>query len=94
MLATGNIDIPKYMSVGVHEISFIRGFEYGMELAEKLVSNQSIAYNVEKVVEELEEEKYTREEKFQYDTRTQENMVCYNKGINRAIRVIRNGGKE
>lgn len=53
MLATGNIDIPKYMSVGVHEISFVRGFEYGMELAEKLVSNQPIAYNVEKVEKQI-----------------------------------------
>lgn len=60
----------------------------------KIVNEQPIAYDVEKVVEELEEEKYTREERFKYDTRTQERMVCYNKGINRAIRIIRNGGKE
>ena len=59
-----------------------------------IIENFEIAYDVEEVVVELEEEKYTREEKFQYDTRTQECMVCYNKGINRAIRIIRNGGKE
>lgn len=52
------------------------------------------AYDVEKVVAELEEEKYTREEKFQYDTRTQEKMSSYNMGLNKAISVVKRGGEK
>ena len=58
------------------------------------VQNSKTAYDVEKVVAELEEEKYTREEKFQYDTRTQEKMSSYNMGLNKAISVVKRGGAE
>lgn len=58
------------------------------------VDAQPTAYDVEKVVAELEEEKYTREEKFQYDTRTQEKMSSYNMGLNKAISVVKRGGEK
>ena len=56
--------------------------------------NAPTAYDLEKVVAELEEEKYTREEKFQYDTRTQEKMSSYNMGLNKAIDIVKKGGVE
>ena len=43
---------------------------------------------IEKLIGRLEEEKYTREEKFLYDTRMQENMSSYNNGLNMAIRTV------
>lgn len=44
---------------------------------------------IKNLIDRLEEEKYTREEKFQYDTRMQEKMSSYNKGLNMAIGIIK-----
>lgn len=55
---------------------------------EKEIRNKTINEFVKKIVMELKEEKYTREEKFEYDTRTQEKMSSYNMGLDKAISII------
>lgn len=43
---------------------------------------------IDNLIGRLEEEKYTREERFKYDRNTQKRMACVNKGLNKAIEII------
>lgn len=58
------------------------------------IRNWNTRKPMDNIVAELKEEKYTREEKFQYDTRMQEMMCSYNQGLNKAIDIVKRGGVE
>lgn len=78
--------------------SFFAGVDYGMKLAQKILSSLPIAYNVDKVVEQLVKEMECAEKEMEectfkgmpfYDT-----QKGYAKAMYKAIEIVRKGGVE
>jgi hypothetical protein len=78
--------------------AYARGFEYGIRLAQTIVSNQVIAYDVEKVVEQLQQQanQYNRRALELVEKSTEAGI--HNKGkacsYEHAIEIVRKGGVE
>lgn len=84
-LECGNAEMNKMMECYINPTAFSDGVSYGMELAQKVVSGQPTAYDIDKVVEQLEKAKA----EFSGGT-LQEHY--YWKGIEDAIEIVKEGG--
>lgn len=71
-----------------HNCDMVTFYDFPNDRAEA-IEHWNTRKPMDNIVAELKEEKYTREEKFQYDTRMQEMMCSYNQGLNKAIDIVK-----
>ena len=85
LMEVGKEDINKLIEC-YNPSSFLAGFDYGMELAQKILSSLPIAYDLDKVVKQLECS-------FFYNPRDPI-ATSWNNAIKDAIEIVRKGGAE
>ena len=87
VLELGNDKVNNMMESYINPSAFLDGVTYGMGLAEKVVNGQPTAYDSDKVVGQLEAELYRGMESLDPV------LISFNFGINKAIEIVKSGGK-
>lgn len=96
-LERGNDKMNKMMECYINPTAFSDGVSYGMELAQKVVCGQPTAYDIDKVVEQLEEKIAECKKAFEYaiDTRSRDECIALRSlrgGYEEAVEIVKKGG--